>query len=214
MARKTLIATAADRAPAGSTVELQVGIVVSAQPGTNRIRVRLASASQRSIRNVTCGDVALQASDRVLIARAPRESTWFAVTKIQTTNEYGTVASEALSEDEYEAIWNIGDTLERLVTAPAEMAQMTTDADTKMPVVVDVHTDPNSGLVLEEGTGYPMRLYVVVEIEGELYVTVGASFSYHEFTQPMSNRLTDEAWQDMLDSGQYPAVPSWTASFT
>jgi len=119
-----------------------------------------------------------------------------------------------LSEEEYETIWNIGDTLERLVTAPAEMAQMTTDADTKMPVVVDVHTDPNSGLVLEEGTGYPMELYVVVEIDGKLYVTVGASFAYHEFTQPMSGRLTDEAWQDMLDSGQYPGLPSWASSFT
>jgi hypothetical protein len=122
--------------------------------------------------------------------------------------------NEDLSEEEYETIWNIGNTLERLVTAPAEMAQMTTDADTKMPVVVDVHTDPNSGLVLEEGTGYPMELHVVVEIDGKLFITVGASFAYHEFTQPMSGRLTDEAWQEMLDSGQGPELPSWASSFT
>jgi len=38
--------------------------------------------------------------------------------------------------------------------------------------------------------------------------------SYYEFTQPKANRLTDEAWRDMLASGTLlPARPAWTRSF-
>jgi hypothetical protein len=44
-------------------------------------------------------------------------------------------------------------------------------------------------------------------------VTKGGVFSYYEFPWPMSDRLTDEAWREMLGSGQAPARPYWTASF-
>jgi hypothetical protein len=38
----------------------------------------------------------------------------------------------------------------------------------------------------------------------------GAVFSYYEFKQPMSERLTDEAWQEMLaDPSKRPSLPSW-----
>lgn len=120
---------------------------------------------------------------------------------------------KTLTNEEYETIWNVGQTLEAIITVPAEMAEMTTDADTKMSVVADVHTDPNSGVVLEEGTGYPMLIYVVARIEGKLFITAGASFSYYEFTEPISNRLTDEAWQEMLESGQAPEMPVWSGSY-
>jgi hypothetical protein len=117
-----------------------------------------------------------------------------------------------LDKGEYETIWNIGGTLEELITIPPEMSGMTTDADTKMPVVADVHTDPNSGLVLEEATGCPMMLFVIVDIEGQFYVTAGASFSYYEFLQPLNERLTDEEWQVMIESGNNPPMPQWTES--
>jgi len=29
----------------------------------------------------------------------------------------------------------------------------------------------------------------------------------------MNNRLTDEAWQDMLEAGEEPPFPSWFESF-
>jgi len=37
--------------------------------------------------------------------------------------------------------------------------------------------------------------------------------SYYEFTWPMNDRLTDESWQEMLDLGTEPPLPSWTESF-
>jgi hypothetical protein len=37
--------------------------------------------------------------------------------------------------------------------------------------------------------------------------------SYYEFKQPINNRLTDEQWKQMLESGQTPPKPDWTNSF-
>ncbi|MCP4451475.1 MAG: DUF3160 domain-containing protein, partial [Planctomycetes bacterium] len=31
----------------------------------------------------------------------------------------------------------------------------------------------------------------------------------YEFKHPMSDRLTDEAWRDMLDSDSTPERPAW-----
>ena len=82
-----------------------------------------------------------------------------------------------------------------------------------MAVIADVHTDPNTMSVLEEGVGRPMVIYVAVQIEGEVVLTRGGIFSYYEFTWPMDDRLTDEAWQDMLTQGEAPPLPTWTSSF-
>lgn len=79
--------------------------------------------------------------------------------------------------------------------------------------MADVHTDPNSGEVLEEGVGRPSVILVAVIINGELILTQGGVMSYYEFTWPMDDRLTDETWQEMLDLGDEPPLPSWTESF-
>jgi hypothetical protein len=81
-----------------------------------------------------------------------------------------------------------------------------------MAVIVDVHTDPNSDSCLEEAVGYPLEIYVIVKLD-TLYVTRGAIFSYYEFTQPISERLTDEEWRDKLQSVWTPYPPIWINSF-
>jgi hypothetical protein len=48
---------------------------------------------------------------------------------------------------------------------------------------------------------------------GDLQIAKGGVFSYYEFKWPMSDRLTDEAWQAMLDAGQAPEQPDWTSGF-
>lgn len=122
--------------------------------------------------------------------------------------------NEGLDFEEYELICSIGGRLEDLVTFPPEISgQIESDTDDHMAVVADVHTDPNSGLCLEEGVGCPLNLYVIVEVEGELVVAQGAMFSYFEFKQPMADRLTDEEWQEMLSSGDVPGTPQWAESF-
>jgi hypothetical protein len=86
------------------------------------------------------------------------------------------------------------------------------DSTDNMAVIADVHTDPNTGHCLEEGVGYPLEVYVIVKLD-TLYVTRGALLSYYEFTQPFSNRLTDEEWREMLVSDSVPVPPVWTQSF-
>lgn len=117
-----------------------------------------------------------------------------------------------LTDDEFRLIQNSGNLLGTIVTFPND-SETSSDADKDMAVIADVHTDANSGRVLEEGSGHPMAILVAVQIEGQVILARGAVFSYYEFTWPMNDRLTDEAWQNMIAQGTEPALPSWTASF-
>lgn len=64
------------------------------------------------------------------------------------------------------------------------------------PVVVDVHSEPTSGLILEEGLGHPA--IVIREIKDAKVAARGGLFNYYEFKHPMDDRLTNEKWGDML----------------
>jgi hypothetical protein len=124
------------------------------------------------------------------------------------------LAGEGLTDDEYYFIDSYGDVLEGLTIAAADKAEPGGSLDEEeAAVVADVATDPNSGQVLEEAVGRVFAIYVAVETEGNLAVAQGGVFSYYEFAWPMSDRLTDEAWREMLESGQEPSRPEWTSSF-
>ena len=82
----------------------------------------------------------------------------------------------------------------------------------KTSLVADVHTDGNTKQVLEVGTGMVDWVIVVHNTpEDVLVASVGPIFTYYEFPHPMSDRLTDEAWRDMLATGTAPARPEWIA---
>ncbi len=73
---------------------------------------------------------------------------------------------------------------------------------------------PTQGLVLEEAIGYVDLIIVAYKIpNGNIIVGAGPVFSYYEFKQPMADRLTDEAWKQLLEAGQQPSRPVWTESF-
>jgi len=79
--------------------------------------------------------------------------------------------------------------------------------------VADVHTDPNSRQVLEEGVGYVRLMVVAYELpDGRILLGAGPVFSYYEFKHPMDDRLTDEKWREMLSS-EPPLRPEWDAYF-
>ena len=77
----------------------------------------------------------------------------------------------------------------------------------KTTIVADVHTDPNSGKVLEAGSG-PIDWLVVVNklADGTLVATVGPIFSYYQFAWPMNDRLTDDKWRTVWQSTARPAL--------
>ena len=88
-------------------------------------------------------------------------------------------------------------------------------AERSIALVADVFTRnvdscPKDG-ILHEATGNANTIYVLVRINGETYLTRGATFSYYEFVRPLGTRLTDEEWQEMLERGETPAAPEWMA---
>ncbi len=66
--------------------------------------------------------------------------------------------------------------------------------------------------VLEAGVGNLNRIYVAVPLGGKLEIAQGGVFTYYEFTQPRTDRLTDQAWVEKLDKNPPPA-PAWMGQF-
>ena len=128
-----------------------------------------------------------------------------------------------ITDEEYNQIEIIGSTVENisleLVSEDNEMLQGWSDVvstDKKVAVVADVFTASgenvaiNNKCVLYEGVGPAYEIYVVVEIDGSLYLTRGAVLSYREFTRLLSDpRLTDEEWQQELKKSPTGGTPSW-----
>lgn len=127
--------------------------------------------------------------------------------------------NEKLSDDEYELIRSYGGQLEHfwLEINKEDLERQATSVENFLDqnpaaIVADVATDPN-GKVLEEATGKIFVIYVVVPVDGKLRLTKGGVYSYYEFEWPMSDRLTDVKWREMLNNSKAPAQPVWTNAF-
>jgi hypothetical protein len=80
----------------------------------------------------------------------------------------------------------------------------------KTTIVADVHTWPDKSVVLEVASGYLDYIAVLHQLPtGEWGVAVGPAFTYHEFEQDMSNRLTDEEWREILEGDPDYGHPDW-----
>lgn len=126
------------------------------------------------------------------------------------------VRGEPLTKREYEDIRLFGSnveylTIELLLDDRFSMWADVQGPDKSVAVVADVHTFEDE--VLEEAVGLADEIYVLAEVEGYLYIMRGAVFSYYEFKQPASDRLTDEQWQEMLKRGKAPDRPWWMNKF-
>lgn len=129
--------------------------------------------------------------------------------------------NQRLSRDEYERIQWFGGEIERLTLTVVEgdedhplgyWHEITNEADRYMSTIADIHTSFDH--CLQVGVGYANRIYVIVpHPAGGLQLAKGGVMSYHEFQWPVSDRLTDEKWIEMLKAGRQPPMPAWTASF-
>ncbi|KPK79486.1 MAG: hypothetical protein AMJ81_13180, partial [Phycisphaerae bacterium SM23_33] len=118
------------------------------------------------------------------------------------------LANQKLTEDDYAFIRSFGDRLKSVVAGVNRQGLETT-------IVADVHTDANTRTCLEEGTGYLHTMVAVYPMpDGGLVAGVGPILSHYEFKHPISNRLTDESWKQMLRSGDAPKLPEWAQTFT
>jgi len=117
-----------------------------------------------------------------------------------------------LSDDEYDIIRAYGGDLEHIWNDVQDNEGQST-LDTPAALVTDVATNPLGGEVLQEGTGYIARIYAVVPIDGKPHITQGGVFTHYEFSNAMSDRLTDEVWRNMLNNDSVPKMPAWTDAF-
>lgn len=81
------------------------------------------------------------------------------------------------------------------------------------PTVIDVHTDPNTREALEVGVGSCNFLVAAIDNEDDRMIYVGPAYSYYEFRHPAEKRLTDNDWQQLLDTEKEPPRPTWVDSF-
>ena len=118
--------------------------------------------------------------------------------KLKTISEKE-LAGESLTNDEFDLIRTYGGQIEHFWTEvnkdDAPDGRVTSDVFPSA-LVTDVATDPN-GSCLELGTGNPATIYVIVEVEGSLRIASGSVFSFYQFEQPLSERLTDTTWRQI-----------------
>jgi len=115
--------------------------------------------------------------------------------------------NKELGESDYEFIKDFGEQVNSVVAGVGAKGKATT-------IIGDVHTDTNTMQVLEEGIGNAALILVAYKVpDGRIILGAGPVFTYYEFRQPISDRLTDEQWREMLEQGEQPGRPEWIGSF-
>lgn len=107
---------------------------------------------------------------------------------------------EKLTFEEYDTLMTYGGTLEYLsssIAGTSDWYRIESDTDKNMAQIADIHSVNGAGY-LEVGVGKAAEIYVVVPIDGKLYLTRGAVFDYFEFVN--EERMTDEEWQNRLSN--------------
>jgi hypothetical protein len=66
--------------------------------------------------------------------------------------------------------------------------------------------------ILQAGVGKLNRIYVLVPLDGQVYIAQGGVFSYYEFVQPIEDELNSETWRQAL-SPDWPPAPFWANNY-
>lgn len=102
----------------------------------------------------------------------------------------------------------IGGEVEWLMIALAN-TDLLSERDRDMAVVADVFTWRPTSEAVEVGIAHPDLVYALIPTPRGPVVARGAVMSYREMMQPISNRLTDEAWRALIAAGNAPERPGW-----
>jgi hypothetical protein len=119
------------------------------------------------------------------------------------------LAGRPISDKDNDRLTNIGGALEFIWYRSSDQDRSgALEADMDAALVADIASGGDQ--VLEEATGRIDRIYVLVpDDEGTFQVAVGGVYAYYEFPVSAGERLTDEAWRQMLDDGEQPDRPFW-----
>ena len=114
--------------------------------------------------------------------------------------------NEGLDDDTYRFIAHIGEIVENLtlsmITPKIDRWEWTAGTDKSIAIFEKVYRRDIAGCPkngdLYAATGNVSNIYVVVEIDGYLYLTKGAVFNYHEFSMPKGKELNETDWENIL----------------
>lgn len=135
---------------------------------------------------------------------------------------------ETLTDQEYDLIREYGGNLEHFWYEVTKADTGDSEINTEKyqaALCVDVATDPN-GSVLEMATGKPCDMFVIVNVDGKIKLARGVVYSFYQFEWPMSDRLTDTKWRQMMgfeplmdgyydyDDSQMVDIPWWTENYS
>lgn len=134
--------------------------------------------------------------------------------------------NEMLSEEEYNRLLYYGAAMEYITDCFTLATGDYESIDISDMLAADIATNPGAYLTL--GTGYFDQIFVVIPVDGKLYLSRGAVYSTYEFIS--DKRLTDEEWwalngitiiedeyvtyvEKTEPSGNLPEQPWWVKKF-
>ncbi len=120
--------------------------------------------------------------------------------------------SEAISDDDYEKLRTIKLSF---MAQPFESSGIDpTDKTGQTALVADIHTDAVQNKIVYEATAKPYLMLAIVGNENTPRVTAGLVYNHYEFSEPIGQRLTDEAWKERVytNPGLLPAKNFWYQS--
>ncbi len=127
---------------------------------------------------------------------------------------------ELPTDEEFEFIRTYGGQLEHLWMITVQKDDDGIDyykaADFPAALVTDIATDPESGECLQIATGHCDSIYVAVPVDGTVRIARGSVYSFYQFRNPVSERMTDDEWRSRIaytSSASKPEKPEWQESF-
>ncbi len=112
---------------------------------------------------------------------------------------------EELTDEEYEYIRTYGQRIEEFWIESTRFHDPEANVDYPMnainqhvncQTIADISYCPDTGEILEVGTGKISQIYVAFPIDGEIHIGIGGVLTYYEFVS--DERLTDAEWREML----------------
>lgn len=119
---------------------------------------------------------------------------------------------QPLTPAEHEKLWRFGVWCEHLTIAlirPDKEFYNIVQEETSL--AADVFNGDTT--CLETAIGRVFELWVRCDGPRGERLHRGGIFSFYEFEQPISNRLSDDDWRKMLRDGKAPPPPGWTGSY-
>lgn len=120
--------------------------------------------------------------------------------------------NKTITDDDFEKLRLSGYTLDQLLYSLDSSSQLESNA--RSALIADVHTDVKKGQILYEANGVPNYIYVAVKDANGTRLTKGLVYSYYEFTNPITKRINDTAWQNWNYSSTVKLLklPDWSKS--